>query len=158
MFLFVTMCSLQFKCDFWSLQHLSRGEENLCVSLPESPGLVFYIRASEEEREMPIFVLIRKPSTAFVGQQFDSLCFMACSQSMLHCFIIHASRGYHNGTIQDATLSTNYVVQCTETVHYAACAHCYNAGCNTLLHSVRSLKALFMFSLHSWLHIALCMP
>ena len=45
-------------------------------------------------------------STAFVEQQFDSLCFMPCSQSMLHSFIIHASRGsttiYIGCNVQDA--------------------------------------------------------
>ena len=128
---------------------------------------------------MPIFVLIRKPSTAFVGQQFDSLCFMACSQSMLHCFIIHASRGYHNGILfstlhvacfatripQCHTILAQHAV-CTEDTtmatyrtHYTASHFTTMAQCR-MQHSVTqcSFEGLLMFTLHSCIHIAHCMP
>ena len=51
------------------------------------------------ECRIAISVLMRKPSTGFVGQQFDSLRFTACFQSMLHCFISHASRAKHNAIL-----------------------------------------------------------
>ena len=54
------------------------------------------------ECRIAISVLMRKPSTGFVGQQFDSLRFTARFQSMLHCFISHASRAKHNAILDVA--------------------------------------------------------
>ena len=134
------MCSLHFKHRFFGASNIldeeRRGEcpQPLFTSVSQEisqPSIL-----GSRERRVTIFVIIRKPSTAFVDQQFDSLCFMPCSQSMRHCFIIHASRGCHNActtshnTTQyhntvDTTMPaqykmqrTVYVVHCSSTVKY----------------------------------------
>ena len=91
----------------------------------ECPQSLFYFVPQEisqpsilgsRERRVPIFVLIRKPSTAFVDQQFDSLCFMPCSQSMRHCFIIHASRGCHNACTTSHNTTIPRIPQCLHNI------------------------------------------
>ena len=86
---------------------------------------------------------------------------MAGSQSMLHCFIIHASQGYHNGKLYStlhvaiACFATR-IPQChtiysrLHTMHTMRILQCKNTGCNTVfVRGTSQVHTAFMHIAHS---------